>query len=323
MKLDDFTKATDDAILRAAAENSNKDYRKVNVPFGYFGSKNKIAFQLCKQLPPHNCWVEAFCGSAALTLAKPPAAIEVINDVDGEIVNLFEQLRSNSEELCRLVALTPYAREELLQARTTTANENPLERARKFLVQAMFAINGIFGKERSGFSYSQSYSRNGKDARVSRWYNLPERLTEVVERLRGARIENRDATEVLEMFMCRPASLIYLDPPYLGGRTKGYTNDATDESYHLKLLELANKSRSMIFISGYDNELYNDYLSEDRGWNRRTIDTITKGNNGRSHLRVEVVWENKHFQKATRSGRVPIRLSRIEKRDNKVNPERH
>ena len=47
-----------------------KGLKKVNAPFGYFGSKNKIALQLCAELPPHNCWVEAFCGSAALTLRK-------------------------------------------------------------------------------------------------------------------------------------------------------------------------------------------------------------------------------------------------------------
>src|SRR5689334_7995823 len=73
--------------------------KKINSPFGYFGSKNKIALQLCSQLPPHNCWVEAFCGSAALTLRKKQAPIEIINDIDDQIVNFFYQLRNNHEEL--------------------------------------------------------------------------------------------------------------------------------------------------------------------------------------------------------------------------------
>jgi DNA adenine methylase len=46
-------------------------------PFGYFGSKNKIAIKLCSDLPPHNCWVEAFCGSASLTLRKKPAQLKL------------------------------------------------------------------------------------------------------------------------------------------------------------------------------------------------------------------------------------------------------
>jgi len=66
--------------------------------FGYFGSKNRLAKELCKNLPPHNAWVEIFCGSAALTLAKKPAKIEVINDLDKEIVNFlssYEIMKKN------------------------------------------------------------------------------------------------------------------------------------------------------------------------------------------------------------------------------------
>jgi len=51
------------------------------------------------------CWVEAFCGSAALTLAKRRAPIEVINDIDGEIVNVFKQIRNNQKELLPLKSL--------------------------------------------------------------------------------------------------------------------------------------------------------------------------------------------------------------------------
>lgn len=100
---------------------TEKHNKRINTPFSYFGSKNRLASKLWQHLPPHHCWVEAFCGSAALTLAKPPALIEIINDLDNEIVNLFEQLRNNHEELCRLIALTPYAAQELVEARKETA----------------------------------------------------------------------------------------------------------------------------------------------------------------------------------------------------------
>ena len=51
---------------------------RVKPPFGYYGAKQRIAAQITRALPPHNAWVEAFCGSAAVTLAKPPAPIEII-----------------------------------------------------------------------------------------------------------------------------------------------------------------------------------------------------------------------------------------------------
>ncbi len=297
-------------------------YKKVNTPFGYFGSKNKIAFQLAQQLPPHNCWVEAFCGSAALTLAKPPALIEIINDIDYDIINLFKQLRNNEAELIRLVELTPYSRVELENARICNIEDSELERARKFLVQSMMAINGVFGEVKGGFSYSQSYSRNGKEARVNRWNNLPERLSKVVSRLKDVRVERKEASELLQMFNRRPATLVYLDPPYFAKRTKGYNNDQYEEQFHIDLLKVARKCKCMIFISGYDNDLYNEMLPESKGWSKKTINTITKGSNGNSFERNEVVWTNQYYDQALVTKKNPLRLTKKELRENKINPER-
>ena len=321
--MEKYSKATKVSITQAQKiKSKNKRYRKVNTPFGYFGSKNKIAMKLCNDLPPHYCWVEMFCGSAALTLAKPPAPIEIINDIDSEIINVFKQLRNNHEELCRLISLTPYSRLEFEKSRKQNDNDSKLEEARKFLIQAMMAINGVFGKERGGFSYSQSYSRNGKDARVNRWYNLPERLTNVVERLRSVRVENKDALKLMKMFLNRPATLVYLDPPYFVDRTKGYNNDANNESFHLELLTLANKAKCMVFISGYSSKLYENMLSENKGWLQKYIKTFTKDSNGKSHERKEVVWFNKFYQKANELGSVPIKLTEFELKQKKLNPER-
>ncbi len=297
-------------------------YKKIDPPFGYFGSKNKLALELCENLPPHSCWVEAFCGSAALTLAKKPAQIEVINDIDNEIVNLFEQLRNNHVELTRQITLTPYAHQELTNARIKNNKDSDIERARKFLVQSMMAINGIFGEERGGFSSSDSYSRNNTEARVSRWNNLPERLNKVVERLKNVRVENKNAIDLLENYIDRPATLVYLDPPYLGERTNGYNIDANDEEFHKSLLQVANKAKCMIFISGYDNKLYKTMLSKEHGWEKKSIKTTTKDPSGNSHARTEIVWMNSYFVKAVTLKQLPLRLTVKEKRDKKVNPKR-
>lgn len=296
--------------------------KKINAPFGYFGSKNKIALQLCSELPPHNCWVEAFCGSAAVTLRKEPAPIEVINDIDNEIVNFFDQLRNNHDNLCNAIELTPYAEEELCRARKHIEGLSNLERARRFLVQSMMAINGLFGEAKGGFSYSDSYSRNGHDARVNRWNNLPKRLKLVVERLKKVRVENKDALKLLEKYKNRPATLVYLDPPYLGERTNGYNKDANDENFHRKLLEFSNNANCMIFISGYENDLYNSLLTKENGWGKKTIETITKDSKGNSHDRTEVIWMNKYYLKALKEQKVPIELTEKELKQGKVNPER-
>jgi DNA adenine methylase len=186
----------------------------------------------------------------------------------------------------------------------------------------MMAINGVFGKKRGGFSYSDSYARSGREARVNRWYNLPKRISKVVERLRNVRVENKDARKLLKQFANKPATLVYLDPPYFANRTNGYNHEANDLKFHRELLRLANRACCMIFISGYQNALYRKTLTTKKGWHTKTIKATTRDSSGKTHERIEVVWMNRHFLKAQKAGRIPIRLSKKETKLDKVNPTR-
>jgi DNA adenine methylase len=307
------------AVEAPASTNSGR----TKPPFAYLGAKQRLASRIIESLPPHNCWVEAFCGSSAITLAKPPAPIEVINDLDSEVTNVFEQLRNNSEALCRAVTLTPYAREEFELARLGAPAADPLERARRFLVATMMTINSTIAKKGTcGFSYSQSYLRGGMEARVSRWVNLPERLQQVVERFKRVRIEKKDARDLVRMFLDRPATLMYLDPPYFVKREHGYVTDAKDEAFHRELLDLCTRSRAMILISGYRNRLYDSLLTQKNGWRSVSIAALTRDSTGKDYKRTEVLWRNSYYMKALKTGRVPIRLTRTEVKENKINPPR-
>lgn len=290
--------------------------------FGYFGSKLRIAYKLRDRLPPHIAWVELFCGSAAMTLAKHPAPIEVINDLNDEVINFFRQLRDNPDDLRRQISLTPYAREELKRARDSEKRINNIERARRFFVSAMMAINGSFGDAAGGFSRSNSYARNGMEARVSRWHGMPDYLQIVIERLRRVRIEKRDALTLFQEFKNRPATLVYLDPPYLGPRTKGYDVDRNSIGFHEEMLEMVVSSKCMIFISGYESALYDQHLTKRKGWTKKIIAASTKGHNGQGVERKEVIWFNRMYIQAQKSGRIPIRLSSSEKFNHKANPVR-
>lgn len=308
--------------IKQIGEFKPKDCSKAKAAFGYYGAKQRISKKIIQSLPLHNCWVEAFCGSAAITLSKPPAPIEVINDIDGQIVNFFDQLRKNPGALYEAVSLTPYARQEFHRARKREDDIDDLERARRFLVESMMSVNGVLGGAQSGFSYSQAYSRGGREARVNRWYNLPERLAAVVERLRGVRVENLDARNLLKMFKDRPATLVYLDPPYFMSRSSGYVVDAKNEDFHLELLEICIKSKCMILISSYDNKLYNAMLKKEKGWDKVRIKAKTRDTTGKDYPRDEIFWRNKQYMKSLRSGRIPIRLSLEEKKMKKINPPR-
>ena len=290
--------------------------------FGYYGSKQRLAKGILEHVPPHYCWVELFGGALAVTMAKSPAMIEVVNDLDDRIVNVFQQLRRNGDELVRLIDLTPYARVELERARQVCDDDTDLERARKFLVQAMMSVNGVMAGKRGGFSVSDTYARGGREARVNRWRNYPERLTGVIERLRDVRIERKDGIELLEEYSNRPATLVYIDPPYLADRGVGYSVEASDQDFHERLLSQTLLCKCMIMISGYKSETYTELLEERGGWHRIELQAATQTTNGDRLGRREMLWMNGAAKRALRSGSVGIRLTKKEKRDGKVNPTR-
>jgi DNA adenine methylase len=186
----------------------------------------------------------------------------------------------------------------------------------------MMTVNGTSGSVHSGFSFSDSFVRGGREARVNRWYQFPERLERIVERLRSVRVENKDAIRVVEQFANRPGTLMYLDPPYLMDRRHTYSTDANDAKYHEKLLETCVASTAMLIISGYRNSLYSKYLNPKSGWTARSIAATTRGTTGRTTNRTEVLWINDAFKKANKNGKVPVRLTQIELAEKKVNPER-
>lgn len=82
----------------------------------YTGSKWRMADWIISLMPPHRSYLEPFFGSGAVFFKKPPSRIETINDLDGEIANLFRCVREKTEELARAVELTPYSREEYERA---------------------------------------------------------------------------------------------------------------------------------------------------------------------------------------------------------------
>lgn len=82
----------------------------------YPGSKWRMAEWIISLMPPHKSYLEPFFGSGAVFFKKPPSRIETINDLDGEIVNLFRCIREQPEALMRAVATTPYSRGEYEQA---------------------------------------------------------------------------------------------------------------------------------------------------------------------------------------------------------------
>jgi DNA adenine methylase len=252
----------------------------------YPGSKWNIASQLAELIPEHHSYVEPYAGSMALLFTKPPSDIETVNDLDSDVTNLFRCIQKDSERLARLVMTTPFSREEYdrqFEIPQGAVIIDSYERAAGFLVRCWQG----HGFRTNGYKVGWKNDVQGRERMYAlwNWYRLPEWIIEITERLRTVQIENRPALEVIKRFNYDNV-FMYLDPPYLlGTRTaKQYMYEMTDAD-HEELLKTILQSRAKIMISGYESEMYNDYLN---GWNKQQFRCCSEY--GAS--RMEIIWMN-------------------------------
>ncbi len=77
----------------------------------YPGSKWSLAQWITSYFPEHHSYLEPFFGSGAVLFNKPRSHIETVNDLDNNVVNLFQCIREDPRKLASMVYMTPYARE--------------------------------------------------------------------------------------------------------------------------------------------------------------------------------------------------------------------
>ncbi|MHB9144691.1 MAG: DNA adenine methylase [Symbiobacteriia bacterium] len=247
----------------------------------YPGSKWRLARWIAANLPRHTSYLEPYFGSGAVFFTKAPSRVETINDLDGQVVNLFRALRERSGELADLVEATPWSRQEYYLSYETTGED--LEDARRFLVRCWQAF-GSKTSDRTGWRNDVQGRQHTSCARI--WRKLPDRLLAAANRLKDAQIENRPALEIIESHR-QGGVLIYADPPYILGTRKGkrlYKHEMTDQD-HVALLEALDAHPGPVVLSGYASPLYDERLAR---WGRKTAKATAE----RGLAREEVLWLN-------------------------------
>lgn len=66
------------------------------------GRKWSIESRIVELMSKHKIYLESFFGSEAVFFTKAPCNTEILNDLDGEVVNLFKCIRNYPEELARI-----------------------------------------------------------------------------------------------------------------------------------------------------------------------------------------------------------------------------
>ena len=256
----------------------------MNSVIKYPGSKWSIANWIISHFPPHHSYLEPFFGSGAVLFTKKRSPIETVNDLDKDVVNLFWQIRENTERLADTIYWTPYARSEYERAWAAQYTETDLfQRAVDFYVRMMMG----HGFRTTGEKVGWKNDVQGREASYAAgyWCKTPEMIFKAAERLRKVQIENLPAVDLIRRFNF-PNVLIYADPPYVLSTRHGkqYRHEMTDEQ-HEELLDTLSSHRGPVLLSGYDSDLYRDILHD---WHREEIPSRAQT----SGAGVEVLWMN-------------------------------
>lgn len=188
-----------------------RDVPNTHPPAAWIGGKRSLAPRLVSmiQTTPHRLYAEPFVGMGGVFFRRTRVPkTEVINDRNGEVVNLFRILQRHYPQFMDTLKFQITSRREFDRLRSCDpATLTDLERAARFIYLQKLAFGGKvagqnFGLQRSG----------GARFNLTRLAPL---LEDVHERLAGVVIENLDWLDFIDRYD-RPGTLFYLDPPYFG-----------------------------------------------------------------------------------------------------------
>lgn len=174
------------------------------------GGKSNSCKKIVELMPEHFCYAEVFFGAGWVLFTKQLSKVEVINDIDGELINFWRVIQRNSEEFISREKYEMYSR-ELYEEYTKDFKSGKhktmsnVERAFRYfvLIKCAFA-----SKLHAGWGYGQS--RNQGNA----FFNEFKIIDEIAKRLKHVQIDNKDFQSVIEDYD-NEETLFFIDPPYI------------------------------------------------------------------------------------------------------------
>lgn len=263
----------------------NKYYNLIS----YFGGKYPHLKWLIDKFPAGNYhFIDLMCGSANVALNVNYPLI-TINDLNSDVINLFEVLRDSHDDFTRAIYFTPFSREELYKIIKAKDDEcTKIERARRYFVRSQMGY-GANGSQNNHYGMGFEYKLHASNYyRVDNWNLKLKKLAFIADKLKSFQIENRNALELFDS-VDKPTSIIYIDPPYLfhtRSSKKRYRHEVGID-FHEQISEKAKHAQSKIIISGYSSPIYDDLFKD-------FVKTQNKETSATVHKRKtrECIWTN-------------------------------
>ena len=252
---------------------------------GYYGGKAGYgkAEWIASLLPweRDTMYVEPFAGMLGVLLAREPVKNEIVNDLDGNLVNWWRVVREQPDEFGWLVETMPHSRDEYNQA-LARLNDESLSAINRALAFHTCISQSVMHTTASG---PKQWRRvlNTRTGSLGRWRS--ERVAALAERVWNVQLENCDALDLLCKMETRESAVIYCDPPYASANTTPYLYnvDVTEMERSLQ------RQQGRVLVSGYGDEW------DSLGWRRVEHKTISWNNATKSKpstSRIEVAWMN-------------------------------
>ena len=213
----------------------------------WIGGKSQLAKRIISEFPGNfDRYIEVFGGGASVLFAADKHAhMEVYNDANGQLVNLFRCIKYHREELQREIRYYLNSREMFLDCRDRLdcSGFTDIQRAAMYYI----CIKISFGASVDSFGCAP------KGLATVRFEEVEKRLERVV-------IEHKDFEELIKQYD-RPNALFYCDPPY-HTTEKHYSERFTEEDhYRLNTVLTALKGHFILSYNDDDfvRELYKDF----------------------------------------------------------------
>ncbi len=261
----------------------------MKTPVSYYGGKQNLVKEIVPLLHPHTCYVEPFCGGAAIFFAKKPSEMETLNDTNGELMNFYRIVQQDFVSLEKQIQITLHSRMAHHDALVTYNNPHrfsPLERAWAVWVlsQESFCsmLDGSFGYDMSGTT-----ARKIACKRDTFSYHYAQRLQHV-------QLECTDAIKIIRTYDS-PHTLFYCDPPYYNSDC-GHYDGYTIEDY-TALLKALSVIEGKFLLSSYPSPVLEECIQKHRWDTKRMKFTVSIGTGTRDKEKTEALTANYTLEK--------------------------